>query len=278
MSKKVSEAKILKQSALAEGIYDMVLDTPLSADAAPGQFVALYCSDSARLLPRPISICDADKTAGTLRLVYRVVGEGTDEFSKLKDGDSVKVLGVLGNGYPLDEAQGKRVLLVGGGLGVPPLLFLAKELTEHLGTDRSSPAASPGTFGPPASVTAVMGYRNLDLRFLNDDFSAAADTIETSDDGSFGFRGTVVDAIRDKDLSFDIAYACGPFPMLRALASYCKDKNIKCYVSLEERMACGVGVCLGCVAQTAHTDEHSRVNNARVCTEGPVFDSEDVAW
>ena len=245
----------------------MVLDTPLSAEAAPGQFVALYCSDSSRLLPRPISICSADAVSGTLRLVYRVVGGGTGEFSKLSAGDSVRILGVLGNGYPIDEARGKKVLLVGGGLGVPPLLFLAKKLSEAAGSDAA-----------PAAVTAVMGYRNLALRFLSEDFSAVANTIETSDDGSFGFHGTVVDAIKAKDLTFDIAYSCGPLPMLRALASLCADKNIKCYVSLEERMACGVGVCLGCVAKTTGVDAHSLVKNTRICTEGPVFDSGDIEW
>ncbi len=267
MSKGVSTATIVSQSELIPGIFDLVIETPLAGEAAPGRFLALYCNDGSRLLPRPISICDADSAAGTIRLVYRAVGGGTREFSGMKAGETLRVLGVLGSGYPVGDVSGKNILLVGGGLGIPPLLFLAGHLKGLAGSGNE-----------PATVSAVIGYRSIDQRFLDADLGNLADMTVASDDGSLGFHGTVVDAIRDKELKPDIVYSCGPMPMLKALASLCGELNTKCYVSLEERMACGVGVCLGCVTKTTRIDEHSRVRNTRICTEGPVFDAKDIEW
>jgi dihydroorotate dehydrogenase electron transfer subunit len=186
-------------------------------------------------------------------VVFRVVGEGTTEFSKLQAGDTVEILGPLGNGFPL---EGEKAIVVGGGIGVPPMLELAKQLK--------------------GSVTAVMGYRNDDL-FLADEFiDAVADVIIATDDGSVGVHGTVVDAMKENDLTADVIYACGPKPMLRGVAQYALEKGIKCYVSMEERMACGVGACLGCVCQSKEVDDHSHVKNKRVCKDGPVFLSTEV--
>lgn len=251
---KVKEkAQIVVSEKLTEGIYSLLIATKASEDAVPGQFINVFSNDGSKLLPRPISICEIDKAQGTLRVVYRVVGKGTEEFSKLQAGDTVEVLGPLGNGFPLEAG---KAIVVGGGIGVPPMLELAKELS--------------------GDVTAVLGYRTDDL-FLADDFiDAAGEVIFATDDGSAGVHGTVVDAMKENDLKADVIYACGPKPMLRGVAEYAASIGAKCYVSMEERMACGVGACLGCVCQSTEVDDHSHVNNKRVCKDGPVFLSTEV--
>ena len=251
---KVKEsATVVAQKKLAEGVFSLELETNASKYAVPGQFINIFSNDKSKLLPRPISICEINELKNTLRVVFRVVGEGTVEFSELQAGDTVEILGPLGNGFPL---EGEKAIVVGGGIGVPPMLELAKQLK--------------------GSVTAVMGYRNDDL-FLADEFiDAAADVIIATDDGSVGVHGTVVDAMKENDLTADVIYACGPKPMLRGVAQYALEKGIKCYVSMEERMACGVGACLGCVCQSKEVDDHSRVKNKRVCKDGPVFLSTEV--
>ncbi len=251
---KVKEkASVVSQKQLAEGIFSLVLQTGAAQYAIPGQFISIYSNSGEKLLPRPISICEIDKEAGSLRMVYRVVGAGTREFSQLTAGDTVEILGPLGNGFPLEEGH---AIVVGGGIGVPPMLELAKQLT--------------------GTVTAVMGYRNDDL-FLTEEFTdVAAELIIATDDGSVGTHGTVVDAIKENELTADVIYACGPKPMLRALAAWASEEGIKCYVSMEERMACGIGACLGCVCQSTELDDHSHVKNKRVCADGPVFLSTEV--
>ena len=251
---KVKEsATVVAQKKLAEGVFSLELETNASKYAVPGQFINIFSNDKSKLLPRPISICEINELKNTLRVVFRVVGEGTVEFSELQAGDTVEILGPLGNGFPL---EGEKAIVVGGGIGVPPMLELAKQLK--------------------GSVTAVMGYRNDDL-FLADEFiDAAADVIIATDDGSVGVHGTVVDAMKENELTADVIYACGPKPMLRGVAQYALEKGIKCYVSMEERMACGVGACLGCVCQSKEVDDHSRVKNKRVCKDGPVFLSTEV--
>ncbi len=251
---KVKEkASVVSQKQLAEGIFSLVLQTRAAQYAIPGQFISIYSNSGEKLLPRPISICEIDKEAGSLRVVYRVVGAGTREFSQLTAGDTVEILGPLGNGFPLEEGH---AIVVGGGIGVPPMLELAKQL--------------------PGTVTAVMGYRNDDL-FLTEEFTdVAAELIIATDDGSVGTHGTVVDAIKENELTADVIYACGPKPMLRALAIWASEEGIKCYVSMEERMACGIGACLGCVCQSTELDDHSHVKNKRVCADGPVFLSTEV--
>lgn len=251
---KVKEkAVVLSQKQLASGIFSLILSTSAAAYALPGQFISIYSNSGEKLLPRPISICEIDKEAGSLRVVYRVVGKGTEEFSHLSAGDTVDILGPLGNGFPLEEGH---AIVVGGGIGVPPMLELAKQL--------------------PGTVTAVMGYRNDDL-FLTEEFTdVAAELVIATDDGSVGTHGTVVDAIKENELTADVIYACGPKPMLRALAAWAAEEGIKCYVSMEERMACGVGACLGCVCQSTEVDDHSHVKNKRVCADGPVFLSTEI--
>jgi len=252
---KKTKALVLSTKEISVGIFEMWLGTDLAKEAKAGQFLSLYCKDGAHLLPRPISICEIDKENEELRLVYRVAGYGTNEFSKLKEGDSVEVLGCLGNGFPVDKAEGKTAFLIGGGIGVPPILQLAKE--------------------NKGDSIILAGYRNSDT-FLVEDFSKYGQLFIASEDGSIGTKGNVMDAIRENNLKADIIFACGPLPMLRAIKKYAEDNNVEAYISMEERMACGVGACLGCVTKTVNKDHHSHVNNTRICTEGPVFDAREV--
>ncbi len=258
------EAKVLSQRLLAEGIYDMWLETPMAGSVVPGQFVGVYTTNKAALLPRPISICEVDRERSAIRLVYRVVGVGTAEFAIYQPGDYIMILGPLGNGFPLHEAAGKKAVVMGGGIGVPPLLQTAKDLSE-----------SKNGLEKPVSITAVMGYRNQET-FLADDFRKYAEMVIATEDGSVGTKGNVIDALRENEIDADVIFACGPMPMLRAIKNYAAEKGIKAYISLEERMACGVGACLGCVCKTKDVDSHSHVHNARICTDGPVFDAQDV--
>jgi dihydroorotate dehydrogenase electron transfer subunit len=256
--KQKCKAKVKDNIKIADGIYDIRLETDLAAYANPGQFVGVYTSDASALLPRPISICEAEVDRKCLRLVYRVVGKGTDWLSKKESGEEVDILGILGNGYDLSTADEKKeIILMAGGIGVPPMVELAKKLSvDH-------------------KVSAVIGYRNSET-FLLDDLKKYADVYIATDDGSVGFKGNAVDALGEYKLNPDIIYACGPMPMLRAIKRYAEEHGIEAYISLEERMACGVGACLGCVCKTVHKDHHSHVNNARICTDGPVFEAGEV--
>lgn len=246
------EAVITEQEKLAEGIYSMWIQAEdIAVSARAGQFVSLYCKDGSKLLPRPISICEINRQQGTVRLVYRVTGKGTLEFAELKPQDTVEVMGPLGNGF---TPEGKKALLIGGGIGIPPMLELAKQLS--------------------CEKQIVLGYR--DITFLEDEISSYGTVYIATEDGSKGTKGNVLDAIREHQLEADMIFACGPTPMLRGIRSYALEKGITCQLSLEERMACGIGACLGCVCKTKDVDHHSNVKNARICKDGPVFYADEV--
>ena len=253
--KEKQTAIVISQEQTAPGIFDMWIQTTLAKQAKPGQFLCIYTKDKSRLLPRPISICEVNDGKTALRIVYRVTGAGTEEFSHYEPGDSLEVLGTLGNGFPWQEAEGKKVFLMGGGIGVPPILELAKQM--H------------------AKKQIIMGYRDGQT-FLKEDFEKYGTVYIATEDGSVGTKGNVMDAIAENALEAEMIYACGPMPMLRAIKAYAAEKKMKAYISLEEHMACGVGACLGCVVKTKEKDHHSHVHNARICTDGPVFDAEDV--
>ena len=260
MSEKFQETvTVVSQKQIGTGIYDLTIQTKeIAAAAKAGQFVSVYSNDASKLLPRPISLCGIDRKAGTLRLVYRVTGEhtGTEEFSRLQAGDTMKIMGPLGNGFTVEK--GRKAFLIGGGIGVPPMLQLAKEMKDA-----------------GENFQIVMGYRDAGT-FLLDEFKEQGESFVATEDGRVGTRGNVLDAIRENHLDADVIYACGPTPMLRALKAYAEEQNMTCYVSMEERMACGIGACLACVCNSTEKDAHSNVKNKRICKEGPVFNAKEV--
>ena len=283
--KKKETAYIKEKKWLAEGIVSMHLTVSFAADVKAGQFVSLFVRDTARLLPRPISIADADAEAGTIRLVFRIAGEGTRQIAALPEGAALEVLGPLGNGFPLEEAQGKRVILAAGGIGIPPMLLTAKQLAGTSGAGPQWCSSGCATEMKPQWCIHADGWRNNET-FLLDDLKETGEVLIATDDGSVGVHGTVIDALTKWEEERTegagplkcntVIFACGPKPMLRALKEFAAERDLPLYVSMEERMACGVGVCLGCVTKTAGVDDHSKVCNARVCTDGPVFNARDL--
>ncbi len=257
--KKKCQAVITSQVEVTGGIYSMWLKFPedynVAGMAVPGQFISLYCHEGSRLLPRPISICEIMPEDRMLRVVYRIAGAGTKEFSEMTAGDTIDVVGPLGNGFTQKEGSS---ILIGGGIGIPPMLELAKALSKK-----------------GQKVQVVLGYRDNDL-FLKDEFEPYADVYVSTEDGSVGTKGNVIDAIRTEGLSAETIYSCGPIPMLRGVKAFANEKNIAAQISMEEKMACGIGACLACVCQSKEKDHHSHVNNKRVCKDGPVFDANDI--
>lgn len=245
-------AKVVSQEKLTDDICSMWIQADeIAANAKPGQFISVYTKDASKLLPRPISLCEVDKEQGRLRIVYRVVGVGTEEFSGYQAGDDITVMGPLGNGFTLKD---KKAFLIGGGIGIPPMLELAKQLD--------------------CEKQMVLGYR--DVLFLNKEFEAYGSVYVATEDGSAGTKGNVIDAIRANGLTADVIYACGPTPMLRALKAYAEENGIECWLSLEEKMACGIGACLACVCKSKEADHHTHVHNKRICKDGPVFLAQEV--
>lgn len=238
-------AKLVSAREPVPGIFDFTLSCPeLAKLAVPGQFAQILVPG--HTLRRPISICSIDKAEGTLRFVFQVRGGGTADLAKIKPGDFIDILAPLGKGFPIDPD--KRTLLVGGGIGVPPLLAAAQALG--------------------GNATAILGFRTKDLVILEEDFkSAGAHVRIATDDGSYGHKGLVTDLAEGVD--FDVLMACGPGPMLRGARALAESRGVPGYLSLEQRMACGVGACLGCAV--ALIDEDGREYFGHVCKDGPVF-------
>ena len=251
--KKVENAVVLKNVSIAEGIFDMTIKAPAVAEnATAGQFVEIYTGNGVNILPRPISICEIDKNEGTLRLVYQVVGKGTDIFSKKVEGDVLKIVGPLGNGYDIKDAPVS--IFVGGGIGVPPLLETVKQAK--------------------GEKIVILGFRSGTI--LKEDFEkTGAKVLIATDDGSVGFKGNVVDLMKAENITGDVIYSCGPKIMLKFLSQYAESKGIECFVSMEERMACGIGACVGCVVKIKDGDSFV---HKKVCKDGPVFNSKEVLW
>lgn len=247
-------AEVLSNNSINDSIFDMVVKAPELAEMAKaGQFAELYTNSDALLLPRPISICEVDKANGALRFVYQNVGKGTNLFSKLKKGDKIQILGTCGNGYTLGE-ENEHHILVGGGIGVPPLLELAKNLK--------------------GKKTVILGFRSG--CFLKEEFEKYADEVHiATDDGSVGFKGNVVQLMESLNIQGDKIYSCGPKIMLKFLSQYAEKNNIACQVSMEERMACGIGACVGCVIKIKDNEGWTY---KKVCKDGPVFNSKEVIW
>lgn len=231
---------------IARGIWEMKL-SGCSAQCRPGQFVNLLTGNN--FLRRPISVCNWED--GILTLAYKVVGKGTAEMSSMAPGTTIDTLVPLGNGFDTD-AECSSALLVGGGIGTAPLYFLARTL------------AAKGR-----KVTLVTGYRSAGEVFFEEEFKALGiDVLVATEDGSCGTKGFVTDAIRESGISFDYIYACGPMPMMKAL---CSATEVAGEMSLEERMGCGFGICMGCTCKTM-------TGGRRICKEGPVFKREEIIW
>ena len=250
------DAEILENAAIAEDIYDLRLRCPAAATAVAGQFVAVYTDNPATLLPRPLSICEVNDD--TLRIIYRIAGQGTQEISQRQKGETLRIMAPLGNGFPLENARG-NIAIVGGGIGSPPLLQLTKSIRQNT---------------PDAKISVYLGFRSAEHVILEQDFAKYADEIFiATDDGSHGAAGNAVSLLEGS--KFDIIYACGPHIMLKNLAKWADNSGTICYVSLEERMACSIGACLACVAKIRQGDG---TTNKTVCAVGPVFDAKELVW
>ena len=239
--------KLIENKRIADGIFSWIVgNNELPALAECGQFVNIKVPG--RVLRRPISICDADEN--TLRLVFQVKGEGTRIMSEMKAEDEVEILAPLGHGFEI--SKDKRYCFVGGGIGVPPLLFAAKQTENPL---------------------VITGFRTKNLVILQDEFKRVGSELYlTTDDGTDGIHGFVTDVLKEHIDEVDEVCACGPIPMLKAVAAVCKDKA-RCQVSLEERMGCGIGACLVCSCKTKVCGEQVMT---QVCRRGPVYDAEEV--
>ena len=236
--------KIILNKKIAKDVYKMELFGDVSAITAPGQFVNIKIDGL--FLRRPISVCNCE--SNTLTLIYKVVGKGTEIMSKMQDGE-LDVLVGLGNGYDISPS-GKTPLLLGGGVGVPPLYMLAKQLISN-----------------GKKVTVVLGFNTKDEVFYEKEFKElGANVIVTTVDGSMGIKGFVTDAVKDLDYSY--FYTCGPEPMLKAIY---KTLQTQGQFSFEERMGCGFGACMGCSCKTI-------TGYKRICKEGPVLSKEEILW
>lgn len=248
--------RIIKKSAIARETYSFVIECPeVSAIAQPGQFVHIRVDGFT--LRRPVSICGIDRENGTLRIVFEIRGEGTVAIAKLNEGSLIDMLAPLGHGFTVNPDL-KKVILIGGGIGTPPMLPLAEIYGEN--------------------ATVITGFRSADAVILQEDFKkTGAETILCTDDGSLGIHGFVTQPFGTliNMGGVDAVYACGPMPMLKNIAKIAHENGVFCEISLEERMACGIGACLGCACRTKKNDEEYF---AHVCKEGPVFNAEEVLW
>ncbi len=248
--------EIVKIKSLNDSAFELIFNAPpIAKPAKPGQFVHILCKN--KTLRRPISICEIDRTKGNLRIVFDIRGEGTAWLSQRQTGEYIDVLGPLGKGFPLTDTK-KVPLFVGGGLGVPPLLEATKCFD--------------------SKADSILGFRSEENVILYEDFKSSCENVYlTSDNGTCGRKGFVTDVMRElvSEKAYDVVYACGPAPMLKAVSAIAADHNIDCYVSLEERMGCGVGACLVCACQV---ESAGKRDYKHVCKDGPVFNAKEVVW
>ncbi len=253
------EAQVITNTPLTASVFSLTLRLPFAPDSqvTPGQFYMLKVSGNIGLDPllrRPISVCAFDPLTQTLRFVIRRVGRGTTILEQLRPGDPLEVFGPLGHGFPYPEEPNTHALLIGGGVGIPPLLYLAQELSNA-----------------GVQVTALLGFRSEKEVFLLDEFSRWGTVEIATDDGSLGACGNVCDLLENHltNSHWSIAYACGPLPMLQRLEVLLGQDQRPVYVSLEKRMACGIGACTACTCKRQHPEPENR--SSLVCTDGPVF-------
>ncbi len=252
--------RIHQNDEIAHQIFDLLVDYPADFEIPePGQFVNLYCRHQGRLLPRPISVCEIVETDSEklLRLVYAIQGAGTEEFSRYSPGETIQLFGPLGNGFFIPDSPG-TALLIGGGAGTPPMVELAKQLNKR---------------GWQPEI--VVGFS--DEPYLVDSLEQYGPVYVATDSGAYGFCGNVIELIFSKKLETDYFYACGSAPMLRAVQSLSARLKNHAQLSLEERMGCGFGGCVGCVVKISTTDNKSFVYK-KVCKDGPVFSGTEVMF
>ncbi len=252
-------AVVYSQEQIAKNVMSLWIEAPVIAMTAyAGQFVNLYVRNQAKLLPRPFAICAIAHSLGRIRVVYKVNGHGTgtDELSYLTAGDRLNITGPHGRPFPIFN---KDALIIAGGMGIAPMVELGSVIRE--------------TFGLKPKF--ALGYATNDI-FLADDLMKYGNIFVATDDGTAGDKGTALDIVNNLQLDGDVIYACGPTPMLRAVKQLAIERDVPCFVSLEGRMGCGLGACLSCVVKTVEEDSHSKVHNARVCKEGPVFECREV--
>ena len=245
--------ELMKKQRLTENVYDFTVCCPeMAKKTKPGQFLHILCGGDA-YLRRPISICEVLE-GKYLRFIFETRGKGTEALAQYKVGEKLDILGPLGNGFTLCPEDNDAVLLIGGGIGVFPLLQLAKELK--------------------GKATVVLGFRNKEAIMLAEEFRKVSKNVFiATDDGSCGFHGFVTDVMKNIVDSNPVSrvYTCGPTPMMQRVAEIAIDANIPVQVSLEERMGCGVGACVTCTCKV-------NGSNKRVCKDGPVFDGREVEW
>lgn len=271
--KKIFIGKVLCNDEIAKDIFKVQIEIDCPVQIKPGQFVNIYLEDKSLLLPRPVSICDEElqgEKNTLVTLVYRVVGKGTAILSKYRQGDNIQISSPLGNGYftegrelggMIEDYRGKRVIVVGGGIGVPPMVLLSKKLKEK-----------------GAEVIAAVGFQ--EEPFLINELDKHCSTVHVAtDNGAYGYRGNAVQMIKEKALTADEFFSCGPKIMLEVLSEYAVEKGIPCQVSLEERMGCGYGACVGCTCKIkVKTENGIEIQQKGVCKHGPVFFGEEVLW
>lgn len=237
-------AKIISNEKIVDGIYKMVVESEIKEDIVPGQFFMLKCWQAEPVLWRPISICQVEERA--LVFLYAAVGRGTERFTTLKNDEEIQVMGPLGNGFDLNNIQGK-VALVAGGIGIAPMVELSKRIKN-------------------AEVDLYAGFRK-DVYAVEDIKPYVNKVYVSTEDGSFGHKGYVTEIF--DAAAYDLVLCCGPEVMMEKVVKECIEKGTKIYVSMEKHMACGVGACLVCTCKT-------KEGNKRTCKEGPVFDGESL--
>ena len=255
MGKRAENLKVIDNKHLTEDFCILELESELGLPALlPGQFVQVKVEGSPEtFLRRPVSVHDVDYSENKLSLLIQVLGKGTETLYKLNKGDCLNLLYPLGNSFT-DPLQGESLLLVGGGTGIAPLLFLGKYLKKK-----------------GLKPVFLLGFRNRSRVILIEEFNTFGDVHITTEDGSVGEKGYVTDHSVLSKIIFNRIYCCGPDAMMHAVAGFCKNKNINCEVSLENLMACGFGICLCCIAETTR-------GNLCTCTDGPVFNTKDLKW
>lgn len=263
------EVKIIENKKIAQGFYKMRLSSAyLAKNSKPGQFVEIKCSgDNEVLLRRPLGIHRISN--GGIELLYEVVGKGTELLSRKKPGDTVDIIGPLGNGFILNtKRHTPNAILIAGGIGVAPLVALAKNLVH---------SSKSIVHSKRRKIYAMIGACKKEHVLCANDFrKLGAEVIIYTDDGSLGKKGLITQGLTPllSTINYELStiYACGPYPMLKAIAKIAEAKKIPCQVSMEERMACGVGVCLGCPVKVKSG------GYKMVCKDGPVFDAKEIAW